>query len=137
MLQRNFCPGVNTEKKQLLFLAIGLSLISGGSWWILGARVFTAILVFLAAVALGGFLGYRSIGRDIFLVFSLLSLVIGWVVSWLVLLCLYVLPIGVFGSILRLFGMNRLERNFELCKGKDTMFVDVPSIDEASFRRQS
>ena len=43
-----------------------------------------------------------------------------------IVLVLYAVVIAGLGSMLRLFGMNRLERNFEACRKKDGMLADVP-----------
>jgi fatty acid desaturase len=129
--------GSSSERSQLLWLGAGLAVIGTGFGCAFGRWTFPAILLGLAALALVGALADRRVGRSVFLVFTLVSLTVGRLVSWLVVLVLYVLAIGVFGSILKLFGMNRLERDFAANKRKATMFVDVPPLDRASFRRQS
>ena len=129
--------GSSGERSQLLWLGAGLAVIGTGFGWAFGRWTFAAILLGLAALALIGGLAYQRVGRSVFLVFTLVSLTVGRLVSWLVVLVLYALSIGVFGSILKLFGMNRLERDFAANKRKATMFVDVPPLDRPSFRRQS
>lgn len=133
----NLQRGPAAEKQQLLFLGIGLAVMAVGSWWFFGSRISSLVLIVLASVALAGFVAYRAIGRDVFLVFMLLSLAIGHVVSWVIVLVLYAVVIAGLGSMLRLFGMNRLERNFAACRKKASMLADVPPLDAASFRRQS
>jgi hypothetical protein len=130
-------PGARAERSQLCWLAVGLGLIGGGWWWVFGPRPFPLVLLALAGLAGLGTLAPRAIGRTVFLLFSMIALALGRVLSWAVLLVLYVLAIGVLGSILKLFGMNRLERDFAACRRKTTMLVDVPPLDPAGFRRQS
>ena len=137
MLTPNLSSGPAAERQQLLFLGIGLAVIAAGTWWFLGSRISSLVLIVLASVALAGFVVYRAIGRDVFLVFMLLSLAIGHVVSWVVVLLLYAVVIAGLGAMLRLFGMNRLERNFDACRKKASMLADVPPLDATGFRRQS
>jgi ABC-type sugar transport system permease subunit len=137
LLTPNLSGGPAAEKRQLLILGIGLAVIAVVTWWLFGPRIPSLVLIVLASVALAGFVAYRAIGRDVFLVFMLLSLAIGHVVSWVIVLVLYAVVIAGLGSMLRLFGMNRLERNFEACRKKASMLADVPPLDAASFRRQS
>ena len=137
MLEPNFARGPAAEKQQLLFLGIGLAVIGGSTWWFFGSRVSSAILLALAAVALAGFVAHRAIGRGVFLIFALLALAIGSVISWVIVLVLYTVVIAGLGSVFRLFGMNRLQRDFKACKEKATMLADVPPLGAASFRRQS
>jgi Rhomboid family len=125
------------ERQQLRWLAVGLTLIGGAFSWGLGPRPFPLLLLGLAALAWLGTVAHRAMGRTVFLLFTLVSLTLGRVVSWVVVLALYVLAIGVLGSIFKLFGMNRLERDFEACRRKTTMLVDVPPLDPAGLRRQS
>jgi hypothetical protein len=137
MLGSNQAPGAAGERQQLLILAVGLAIIAAGGWWLFGRPSLTVALLALATVALAGFVAYRAIGRGVFLVFSLLSSAIGRLVSWVIVIVLYVVVIAGFGLMLRLVGMNRLDRNFAACKRKRTMLVDVPPLDAAGFRRQS
>jgi hypothetical protein len=137
VLAPNLSPGAAAEKQQLRFLGIGLAAIGGGTWWLFGLHGLNGFLFLLALVALAGSFAYRAIGRGVFLGFSMLSLAIGRVVSWVSVLILYGVVIAGLGLVFRLFGMNRLERNFEACKKRSTMLVDVPPLDPASFRRQS
>ena len=137
MLTPNLWPEPAAEKRQLLVLGIGLAVMAAGTCWFFGSRIPSLVLIVLAAVALAGLVAYRAIGRDVFLVFMLLSLAIGHVVSWVVVLVLYAVVIAGLGAMLRLFGMNRLERNFEACRKKESMLADVVPLDAASFGRQS
>jgi hypothetical protein len=137
MLERAFSPRPAAERQQLLFAAIGLSAVGGISWWLFGTRTFSTALIVIAASAWFGFIMYRVAGRSVFLVLSVTALIIGRAVSWLVLLVLYVVVIAGLGGILRLGGMNRLERRFDMCKRKRSMLVDVPELTPSSFRRQS
>ncbi|HVQ76673.1 MAG TPA: hypothetical protein VMT79_14190 [Candidatus Binatia bacterium] len=130
-------PGEAAEHAQLRWLAGGLALIGGGWWWVFGPRPFALVLLALAGLAGLGAVAHRAMGRSVFLLFTLVALTLGRLVSWVVVLVLYAVAIGALGSIFKLFGMNRLERDFVRCKGKTTMLVDVPPLDPAGFRRQS
>ena len=61
----------------------------------------------------------------------------GRLITPIALALMYGLAIILCGGILRLFGMNRLERDFARCKEKDTMFYDAPVTKRADFERQS
>jgi hypothetical protein len=130
-------PSVAAERQQVRWLAVGFTLMAGVSWWILGPRPLPLVLLGLAGLAWVGAVAHRAMGRSVFLLFTVMALALGRVVSWVVVLVLYVLAIGMLGSIFKLFGMNRLERDFAACKRKTTMLVDVPPLDPAGFRRQS
>jgi hypothetical protein len=136
MLERTFSPGPAAERQQLLVTAIGLSAV-GGISWLLGTRTFSIVLFVVAVSAWFGFIRYRNAGRSVFLVLSMIALIIGRAVSWLVLLVLYVVVIAGFGGLLRIGGMNRLDRKFDLCKKKSSMLVDVLELPPSGFRRQS
>jgi hypothetical protein len=129
--------GGRAERSQLGWLAAGLTAIGGVTWWALGPRPLPLVLLGLAGLAGAGWVAHRAMGRTVFLLFTLVSLTLGRVVSWAVVLVLYGLAIGVLGSIFALFRMNRLERDFAACRRKTTMLVDVPLLDPAGFRRQS
>jgi len=137
VLEPDLSRGPTAEKQQLLFFGIGLTLIGGANWWLFGPRKMAVALLVLGAVALAGRVAHGAIGRGVFLIFALLSMAVGRVVSWVIVLIMYVLIIAGLGSILRLFGMNRLARNFEACKKKESMLMDVPPLDAAGFGRQS
>ena len=137
MLEPGLSRGPAAEKQQLLFLGVGLAVLGGANCWVFGPRVSGIVLLALGAVALAGRAAYRSIGRSVFLIFALVSMALGRVVSWVIVLMLYVLVIGGLGSVLRLFGMNRLARDFAACRRKESMLMDVPPLDAASFERQS
>jgi len=137
VLEPGLSRGPAAEKQQLLFLGVGLAVLGGANCWVFGPRVSGIVLLALGAVALAGRAAYRSIGRSVFLIFALVSMALGRVVSWVIVLMLYVLVIGGLGSVLRLFGMNRLARDFAACRKKETMLMDVPPLDAASFGRQS
>ena len=137
MLEPGLSRGPAAEKQQLLFLGVGLAVLGGANCWVFGPRVSGIVLLALGAVALAGRAAYASIGRSVFLIFALVSMALGRVVSWVIVLMLYVLVIGGLGSVLRLFGMNRLARDFAACRKKESMLMDVPPLDAASFGRQS
>jgi len=137
MLKQNWEPNAAAEKKQLLTLFLGASIIAPCLWFFAGARIVPVLLAIVATSALVGVLFHRHVGRDIFLAFAILSAAIGGVVSKIVMILFYIFGIGVFGSIMQLFGMNRLRKRFQACKQYDTMFVDAPDTNLESFRRQS
>lgn len=137
MIERNVDRGPAAERQQLLVLGVGLAVIGWGAWWLFGPRVTSVIVLVLASVALAGVVAHRVIGRAIFLLFSLILLAVGQVVSWFIVLAMYGVVIAGLGFLLRLFGMNRLDRNFARCKQKRSMLTDVVRLDFRSFGRQS
>lgn len=125
------------ERTELFILSVGLAAVAAGLAALLGARVFPAVLLVCAVLALAGALAYRKVGHDVYLAFALLSMAIGRLISPIVLLVMYIVAIGALGGILRLSGMNRLRRNFAKCRAQPTMFVDATPTTAESFRRQS
>jgi hypothetical protein len=130
-------PDPASERRELWRVAGGLAGGALALHLLIGAVVLPAILASLAAIALLGAIAFRRFGRDVHLVLSLLAMAVGRVVSWLAVALMYVLGIALLGSIMRLFGMNRLERDFRLCRKKGTMLVDAPQTSRDSFSRQS
>jgi len=91
----------------------------------------------LSGLALFGAVFFRRIGHDVSLVFDLVAMLLGGIVSRVMIAVMYVVGIICFGSLLRLFGMNKLERDFQRCRAKPSMLSDAPATPIESFRRQS
>jgi hypothetical protein len=125
------------ERAQLLVLAGGLAAIAVTFAFFLGARVFPGVLLALAALALTGAVLHRRIGHDVYLVFALIALAVGRIISPVVVFLAYLLGVSLVGLILRAFGMDKLKRDFIRCREAPTMFVDPPHTPPESFRRQS
>lgn len=132
-----FYPGERAEKRHLLTGGLGMPCVAALLWIITGWVVFPSILVCLGGVQLIAWIAYPLIGRSVFLVFALIGYWISQIISWLMVYLMYLLGIKLFGFLLRLCGMNRLERNFGVTKRKHTMFHDAPETDLESFGRQS
>ncbi len=137
MATERWNPGTVAERRQLFFLAVGASVIAAASFGLAGRRVLPAILLGVACVAGCGAVAHRWVGRDVYLFFALVAGAIARVVSAVVVGLTYLLAIGCFGSVARALGVNRLERNFETCRKRETMLVGAPGTDVESFRRQS
>jgi len=125
------------ERTQLLFVAVGFTAIAVAIAWIFDARVFPGILGALACFAFAGWIAYGRIGHDVYLIFALIALAIGRIVSPVIVFVMYMASIGGVGLVLRAFGVNRLNRDFKACKRKPSMLVDATQPSEESFRRQS
>jgi hypothetical protein len=130
-------PGPRLERRQLLVqgaalgaLAAVLHVLAGAVWapWILGS---------LGVAGLAGAALYPGLGRGVFLVYALLGRALGRALSFGVLCLAWAVGIAAFGSVLRLAGMNRLERDFARCRARDSMLVPAPPTDLASFERMS
>lgn len=137
MLNASLRRSAAEERSQLLFVGIGLAAVAAALAWIFGARVFPGILAVLACAALAGWAAYRRIGHDVYLVFALIALAIGRIVSPVVVFIMYLAGITLVGAVLRLFGVNRLKRDFQSCRQLPTMLVDATQPSDESFRRQS
>lgn len=132
-----YSPGPAAERRQLLVLGVGIQFIAACFYWFTGTTMLPMIFIGLGSLALAGGIAHKACGRSVFLLFAVFSSVVGRAVSAAIIAFVYFWAILVFGSILRLFGMNKLERNFYRCRDRETMLVDAPTTDAESFRRQS
>jgi len=137
MLEQSLSQGPKKERRQLVVLAVGLGLIGGILWWLKDGGLFPSALLVGALLAMAGAAVHASIGRDVYLFFAVVGLLIGRVVSWLMIRAIYGLAVMGFGSVLRLFGMDHLNKRFQVCRARETMFVEAPGTDRESFGRQS
>jgi len=138
MMKRiNYSPGVKAERNQLFLLAGGFLTIATALYWFAEAATVSTLFLGLAVFAFIGAVSYSTCGRAVFLLFALFSSFMGRVVSFVILIIMYFWTILIFGSLLRLVGMNKLERNFSRCRLRSSMFLDAPPTDMESFRRQS
>jgi hypothetical protein len=126
-----------SERRELWRLAGGLAAAALVLHFLFGAVVLPLILATLSSLALLGATAFRRCGHDVHLVFSLLAHLIGRVISWLMVALTYALAIALLGSAIRIFGMNKLDRDFRRCRQKPTMLVDAPHTSLDSFTRQS
>ncbi len=120
-----------------MFLGVGAGVLAALGFVFLEHRVAPTVLGAVSVLALLGALLHHWIGRDVYLLFMLVASVIGGVVSRVMVAVTYGVAIGGFGSLARLFGMDRMRRDFEACRAAPTMFVDAPESDAESFGRQS
>lgn len=137
LMQQNFSRGAAAERKQLLFLALGLLAIGSFLYFSHHGGLVPTVILSLGTIALLGTVLFSSIGRDIYLGFALFSLLISGVVSKIVVGGVYTLGILIFGSLLKLGNMDQLQKDFVRCKSKSTMLDDSPLTDMQSFGRQS
>ena len=137
MLSPNFSVDPGRERVELLILAIGLFAIAAVFGLFLQGRVFPVVLSFFALLALTGVIYQRRLGHDVYLIFALIGMAIGRVISPLVVLLTYVTGISLVGSMLRLAGIDKLQRDFTKCRAKSTMFVKPMPTTHDGFRRQS
>lgn len=94
-------------------------------------------LACLSGLALFGAVFFRQIGHDVSLVFDLVAMLLGGIISRVMIALMYFVGVLCFGLLLRMFGMNRLERDFQRCRMKPSMLTDAPATPVESFRRQS
>lgn len=137
VIEPNFSKGPEAERRELIILACGFLALAIIFKLITKSQGLPLIFGAAALAALFGWLAFSRIGRDVYLVFALVASLIGRVVSRVAIVFMYGIVIAAFGSVLRLFGMNRLQRNFQSCRKRQSMFVDAPRTDPESFRRQS
>ena len=137
MLSPNFLVDPKRERVELLILAIGLFGIAVVFAVFLHGRIFPTVLSLGALLALAGAIFQRTIGHDVYLIFALIALAIGRIVSPIVVFLSYLPGIALVGSFLRLVGMNKLRRNFRKCRAEPTMFVNPMPTTHDGFRRQS
>ena len=127
----------SAERLELWKLAAAFAVGAIALHFLFGWTGLPTVLACLSGVALCGAVFFRQIGHDVCLVFNLIAMLLGGVVSRLVIALMYFVGVLCFGSILRLFGMNRLERDFERCRARRSMLADAPTTTAESFRRQS
>jgi len=137
MLEVDYNPPKALQRRHLLLMSLSLAVAACGVWYLVGARILTVGLLLLSGAAFSGFAAFNAIGRDVFLVLTVAFSVLGRIISWLALSLTFVLAVTIPGLTLRLFGMDQLQRDFEACRGKQSMFRDPPVSDSESFRRQS
>ena len=127
---------MSKEERSFLFRpGIGLLLVAGGLWWFTGKVIPLYIVGGIGVILLvSGFIG-GTLGHNVFLILTLISHGIGIIVSYIALLLMYVFGIGVTGSVLRLFSINRLARNWGENRNKTTMFVDAPKTKNIFWRQ--
>lgn len=125
------------ERRELWRLAAGFAVGAGVIHWVFAIAGLPLVLLAFSLTAFAGAAAFGRIGHDVHLIFSLIALAIGRIMSWLGVALMYVVGIAFIGSILRLFGVDRLDRDFARCRTKPTMFVDPPETTVESFRRQS
>lgn len=137
MFSPNFSVPPEREGVELRILGVGLTATAAVFGVFLGGRIFPAVLLLLSLLAFAGAIYYRRIGHDVYLAFALVALALGLIVSPLIVFVAYALGVGLFGSLLRLAGMNKLKRNFMKCRAEPTMFVNPSPTTPEGFRRQS
>lgn len=137
MLEIDFNPLESTQRRQLLAMAVAFALASAALWFLADARVLPILLISLSSIGLLGYCAYGKLGRDIYLALAVIIRMVGWVLSRIVLGVMFVFAITLPGLVLRLFGMDRLNKEFQRCRTRESMFVDTPVHDSEDFRRQS
>ncbi len=133
----NFVNNPAAEKRELLILGVGLSAATGALYLIFGAVIIPIALMMLSLLALAGRFFYKFIGRDVYLVFAVFAACLGRFTSAVIIMLMYTFVICIFGSFLKLFGMNQLNRDFSQRRNRESMFVEAPMTDGENLRRQS
>lgn len=137
MSQHSIYPNPAHEKRNLeigfLVSAIGsLIVFTVLEWMILGS-----IMAGFALLNLAGWSDFERRGRNVYIIIQALGRSLHWLISPVVLALMYLFAILLPGALLRLVGMNRLERRFDRCRERDTMFEEAPTSEPGDFRRQS
>jgi protein-S-isoprenylcysteine O-methyltransferase Ste14 len=137
VLERAILRTPAEERTELVFLGAGLVGLAAALTFFSDTVLLPAVLATVGCAAIVARLCYRRIGHDVYLVFALVALAIGRVLSPLVVLVIYVAGICLLGTLLRGIGMDRLNRSFDKCRMRPSMLVDTPHRSRESFRRQS
>lgn len=124
------------EKKTLLKIALSTSILST-ILFLIQKPLPSLVLFALACSSICGVVFYQKCGRDVYLLLSVTALAMGKVVSWLALHTLYLFGIVILGTVFKLTGMDRLNKNFNKCRKQSSMFHDCEATTIESFRRQS
>ncbi|MBI4964276.1 MAG: hypothetical protein HY913_13445 [Desulfomonile tiedjei] len=125
------------ERSALIRAGCGLAIAAIVLFWLFdGPRIVWFLAVLSATALIGGAVG-RGLGYNIYLILNLGAEILGKAVSFLMVVIIYMLGIGVFGSLLRLVGMDRLQRDWQENRLKTSMFVHPPKTTKESLRRQS
>ncbi len=133
----NFCHNPAAEKRGLFILGACLAAATGAVYLVFGGVIIPIALMVLSFLAFAGRLFYKFIGRDVYVVFAVISACSSRFISAAIVIFMYTLVICVFGSLLRLFGMNQLNRDFVQRRNRESMFAEAPITDGENLRRQS
>lgn len=137
MFDVNYNPPRKLQRRQLLVLSVCLAAAACGIWYLAAAPIVACIVGLLSLVSFAGFVAFNLIGRDVYLLLMVLFGILGRLISWVIVLLMFVCAVTIPGLILRLFGMNQLDKDFQACRKKQSLFRDAPTSDSESFRRQS
>ena len=137
MAVSDLAPNPAVERRYLFLLSVTFTVLAAAFYWGFGKDVIAAIFLCAATIAAAGAMEYRWIGRDVYLVFTLIGAAIQHLISRIAVFLLYSVGVAGCGSIFWLFGMNKLDRCFAACKKRESMFHTVPETDTESFTRQS
>lgn len=130
-------PGAGAERRQLALFGAVAAVVAGAAHFLFAATTLPLVLGTAASFALAGAALHRFIGRPVYLLLALVASAIRAVVSRVVIALAYLLAIVGVGSLLRLFRMDLLRRDFAAARAATTLFVDAPVSDRESFGRQS
>jgi hypothetical protein len=123
------------ELRQFALIWIGFfALIGVYCWW--GHDSLRAASI-VWAVAAAGLLGYLRPGvfRPVYVLWMALALPIGWTISHLLLMIVYYLVMTPIGLLMRLFGYDPMERQFE-CSAKSYWKTHDPAASTARYFKQ-
>lgn len=138
MLKLDLSKNEEKEKKQLLFFSLGLTVVAAFfSATSARSSVFSDLLLCIAGIVLVSRLWYAKIGHDIFIILSLIGGGISYFVSFVVLVFVYLFGILVFGTLLKITGMDQLRKSWIKCRQLPSMFQPAPPSPVESFGRLS
>ena len=125
------------ERLQLLKISLAIVVISVIFWWIFERQIASQVLIFIGLIILIICIIGGNLSHNIYLILNLIALLMSKIISLIMILLIYVIGIGILGSFLKLFCMNRLCRFWNKNRRKTSMFFPAHKTSNESFRRQS
>lgn len=125
------------QRKQLLTNGITFLTMSIIIWLISRKIVLPSFLLCLSFIAFFGFIFFPVMGKHVYKLFDIVSKIISKIVSFVAMSIMYIVGIVIPGLLLRIFRIDRLQKDFFSNKNKQSMFETVPIITSDSFKRQS
>ena len=120
------------HKKFAIGLAVILTVIACVQWY-LDVQIYLFVLVVACAVLITGLL-FPVVIKPVFILFSYIGFVMGWIMTRVILSLLYYLVFTPIGLLLRVMGKKMLDTTFK--DTKESYWIVREDGEEVDFNRQ-